>query len=100
MKTPKFDSLKPQGSKIRVGLLIWAAILGIIGLLMFILPIAGSASLRGILVFLFLLVGTAMIALSAWLARNPGSTVDDAREQLIHRTKKESAKPSVDSNQQ
>ncbi|MFZ1381241.1 MAG: hypothetical protein WAS54_00455 [Scrofimicrobium sp.] len=83
MKTPSFEALNPQGAPVRVGLLIWAAVLGIIGLLMVVIPLAGSASARGVLVFLFLLTGSAMIALAVWLARNPGKSLTQL--DLFHR---------------
>ncbi|WRS30133.1 hypothetical protein U6G28_00105 [Actinomycetaceae bacterium MB13-C1-2] len=94
MKTPDFDALSPKGTPVRVGLLIWAAVLGIIGLLMVIVPLAGSTSTRGVLVFLFLLTGASMIALAVWLARNPNSTLDDARKALFNpKAKDDSGQP-------
>lgn len=94
MKSPNFDALSPKGTPVRVGLLIWAAVLGIIGLLMVIIPLAGSTSARGVLVFLFLLTGAAMISLAVWLARNPGSTIGDVGKNLFSRNAKEQTEQS------
>lgn len=68
----------PTGAPtVQVWLLVLAAVLAMTGLLMVIVPLAGSANLRGILVALFLVAGASMIALAAWLARHPERSLTD-----------------------
>lgn len=81
MSSPTPNPSQSQVSQVRVGLLVAAAVLAITGILMIIIPLAGSASLRGILVLLFLLTGSALISFAVWLARNP--SVDLLTDPLV-----------------
>lgn len=72
----------PVQQPVRAWLLVVAAALGIVGLLMMIIPLAGSSSLRALLVVLFLAVGIGLIALAVWLSRNPDKTLGDAGDGL------------------
>ena len=68
---------------VRAWLLVVAAIGGIAGLLMMIIPLAGSSNLRALLVLLFMVVGVGLIALAIWLSRHPNRTLASARDELV-----------------
>lgn len=95
---PAYAAPQTEAPSVQVWLLVLAAVLAMTGLLMIIIPLAGSANLRGILVVLFLVAGASMIALAAWLARHPERSLTDIGDSLRqshdqHRATRKQKKP-------
>lgn len=54
---------------VSVGLLAWAAVLGVIGLLLIIVPMVGTGNLRVVLTVLLFVAGFSLLGLAVWFAR-------------------------------
>lgn len=64
--------------KLNVGLLVWAAVLVIIGLVLIIVPIMSFPSFKAVIVGLFLIAGFLFLGLAYYLSKNDSSKVPNS----------------------
>lgn len=61
---------KPE-NKVSVGLLVWAAVLLIVGLVTVLVPALGLPSFQGVVVSMFSVMGLAFLGLALYAAKRP-----------------------------
>ncbi len=81
---PMRAGLRGSRGPIRVGVLVWAAVLVMIGLLYLIIAVAGTASAQVTMTALLALAGLVFIGLSVYMTRRPGQ--ETAGAETEHRS--------------